>query len=154
MERAGVIVRQTAVGDRYVLEEMNVNGYSLGGEQSGHIIFLDHATTGDGTLTGLLLAARVARTGRSLRELASVMTRLPQVLVNVKGVDKDAVDCNEVVQAAVMEEEKELAEFGRVLLRKSGTESVVRIMVEASTREQAIAVATRLAQVVKAELSL
>ena len=154
MERAGVQVRKTAVGDRYILEEMTAGGYSLGGEQSGHVIFLDHATTGDGTLTGLLLAARVAQSGRSLRELAAVMTRLPQVLINVKGVDKNAVDSSEIVQHAVAEEEKELAGLGRVLLRKSGTEPVVRVMVEAPTGDQATAVATRLAQVVKAELSL
>jgi phosphoglucosamine mutase len=133
---------------------MKANGYSLGGEQSGHVILLDHATTGDGTLTGLLLAARVAQSGRSLRELASVMTRLPQFLLNVRGVDKDAIDHNKVIQAAVVEEEKELAGLGRVLLRKSGTEPVVRVMVEAPTREQAIGVATRLAEVVKTELSL
>jgi phosphoglucosamine mutase len=154
MERAGIIVRQTAVGDRYVLEEMAAHGYSLGGEQSGHVIFLDHATTGDGTLAGLLLAARVAQSGRSLRDLASVMTRLPQVLINVKGVDKGAVDASEIIQAAVAEEEKELAGLGRVLLRKSGTEPVVRVMVEAPTGEQATAAATRLARVVKTELSL
>jgi phosphoglucosamine mutase len=154
MERTGVAVRQTAVGDRYILEELNSGGYSLGGEQSGHVIVRDYATTGDGTLTGLLLSARVAQTGRSLRELASVMTRLPQVLVNVKGVDKNAVDANEAVQAAVAQEEKELAGLGRVLLRKSGTEPVVRVMVEAPAGEQAAAVAARLAQVVQAELSL
>jgi len=153
MERAGVIVRQTAVGDRYILEEMNAHDYSLGGEQSGHVIVREHATTGDGTLTGLLLAARVAQAGQSLRELASVMTRLPQVLVNVKGVDENAVDASEIVQAAVAQEEKELAGLGRVLLRKSGTEPVVRVMVEAPTGEQASAVAARLAQVVKTELS-
>jgi len=154
MERAGIAVHQTPVGDRYILEEMNAQGYSLGGEQSGHVIVLDHATTGDGTLTGLLLAARVAQSGRSLRELAAVMTRLPQVLINVKGVDKNAVDSSEIVQNAVAEEEKELAGLGRVLLRKSGTEPVVRVMVEAPTGERATAVATRLAQVVKTELSL
>ncbi|MDQ4102226.1 MAG: phosphoglucosamine mutase [Actinomycetota bacterium] len=154
MEQEGIVVRKTAVGDRYILEDMKVNGYSLGGEQSGHVVFLDHATTGDGTLTGLLLAARVAQTGRSLRELASVMIRLPQSLINVKGVDKDAVDGNEVVQAAVMEGEEELAGLGRVLLRKSGTEPVVRVMVEAPTQEQAFGVANRLAELVKAELSL
>jgi len=154
MERAGVKVRKTAVGDRYILEEMTASGYSLGGEQSGHVIFLDYATTGDGTLTGLLLAARVAQSGRSLRELAAVMTRLPQVLVNVKGVDKNAVDSSEIIQNAVAAEEKELAGLGRVLLRKSGTEPIVRVMVEAPTGDQATAVATRLARVVKAELSL
>jgi phosphoglucosamine mutase len=153
MERAGVNVRTTAVGDRYILEEMTAHGYSLGGEQSGHVILLDHASTGDGTLTGLLLAARVAQSGQSLRELASVMTRLPQVLVNVTGVDKHAVEGSEAVQAAVAAEEKELAGLGRVLLRKSGTEPVVRVMVEAPTSEQATAAAARLAQVVRAELS-
>ena len=125
----------------------------LAASSRGHVLLLDHATTGDGILTGLLLAARVAQSGRSLRELASVMTRLPQFLINVRGVDKDAVDHNEVVQAAVVEEEKELAGLGRVLLRKSGTEPVVRVMVEAPTREQAIGVATRLAEIVKTELS-
>jgi phosphoglucosamine mutase len=154
MERAGIIVHKTAVGDRHILEEMNAHGYSLGGEQSGHVIFVDHATTGDGTLAGLLLAARVAQSGRSLRDLASVMTRLPQVLINVKGVDKNAVDSSEIIQAAVAEEEKGLAGLGRVLLRKSGTEPVVRVMVEAPTGEHAAAVATRLAQVVQTELSL
>ena len=92
MEREGVAVRQTAVGDRYVLEEMRAGGYSLGGEQSGHVIFLDHGTTGDGVLTGLMLAARMAETGRSIADLGAVMTRLPQVLVNVKGVDKGRVE--------------------------------------------------------------
>ena len=154
MQRAGVAVRTTAVGDRYLLEEMTTHDYSLGGEQSGHVILRDHATTGDGTLTGLLLAARVAHSGRSLHELASVMTRLPQVLINVTGVDKHAADTSDVVRAAVAAEEKELAGLGRVLLRKSGTEPVVRVMVEAPTSEQAQAVATRLAEVVKAELSL
>jgi phosphoglucosamine mutase len=154
MQRAGVTVRQTAVGDRYILAELDAHGYSLGGEQSGHVIVPEHATTGDGTLTGLLLAARVAQAGLSLRELAAVMTRLPQVLINVQGVDKNAVDASEIVQAAVAQEEKELAGLGRVLLRKSGTEPVVRVMVEAPTGEQAGAVAARLAQVVKTDLSL
>jgi phosphoglucosamine mutase len=154
MQRAGVTVRQTAVGDRYILAELDAHGYSLGGEQSGHVIVPEHATTGDGTLTGLLLAARVAQAGLSLRELAAVMTRLPQVLINVQGVDKNAVDASEIVQAAVAQEEKELAGLGRVLLRKSGTEPVVRVMVEAPTGAQASAAAARLAQVVKTELSL
>jgi phosphoglucosamine mutase len=154
MERAGVKVRTTAVGDRYLLEEMTAHGYCLGGEQSGHVIALDHATTGDGALTGLLLAARVAQSGQSLRELAAVMTRLPQELINVSGVDKHAVDSSQVVQAAVAEEEKGLAGLGRVLLRKSGTEPIVRVMVEAPTREQASAVAARLAEVVKTELGV
>jgi len=154
MEREGIIVRTTPVGDRYVLEKMTTDGYSLGGEQSGHVIFLDHATTGDGILTALLLAAQVVQSRRSLRELASVMTRLPQFLVNVKDVDKDAVDSNKLVQAAVAEKESDLAGLGRVLLRKSGTEPVVRVMVEAPTQEQAVRVANRLAEIVKSELSL
>ena len=154
MEREGITVRQTAVGDRYVLEDMLAGSYNFGGEQSGHLIFLDHATTGDGVLTGLLLASRVARTGRSLADLASVMTRLPQVLLNVKGVDKEAVDANEAVQAEVAAAVDELSGTGRVLLRKSGTEPLVRVMVEAADEQQAHAVAERLAKVVRDHLSL
>jgi phosphoglucosamine mutase len=154
MEREGVTVCQTAVGDRYVLEEMRARQLSLGGEQSGHVIFLDHGTTGDGVLTGLMLAARIAETGRPLSELATVMRRLPQVLVNVKGVDKSRVEADDELQAAVAREERELAGAGRVLLRKSGTEPVVRVMVEASDEEQAHAVADRLVDVVRARLSL
>ena len=116
MDREGVVVRQTGVGDRYVLEDMKAGGYSLGGEQSGHVIFLDHGTTGDGVLTGLMLASRVAQTGRTLADLAAVMTRLPQVLVNVKDVDKDGVEGNAPLQAAVAEAERELNGAGRVLL--------------------------------------
>jgi phosphoglucosamine mutase len=127
---------------------------SLGGEQSGHVIFLDHGTTGDGVLTGLMLAARVKATGKPLSELASVMRRLPQVLINVKGVDKSRVESDEELQQAVKAEEEALAGSGRVLLRKSGTEPVVRVMVEAAEQEQAQAVADRLVEVVKARLSL
>ncbi|MBK7612268.1 MAG: phosphoglucosamine mutase [Actinomycetales bacterium] len=154
MDREGIVVRQTGVGDRYVLEDMKAGGYSLGGEQSGHVIFLDHGTTGDGVLTGLMLASRVAQTGRTLADLAAVMTRLPQVLVNVKDVDKDGVEGNGPLQAAVAEAERELNGAGRVLLRKSGTEPLVRVMVEAADQERAQAVANRLADVVKAELAL
>ena len=154
MDREGVVVRQTGVGDRYVLEDMKAGGFSLGGEQSGHVIFLDHGTTGDGVLTGLMLASRVAQTGRTLADLAAVMTRLPQVLVNVKDVDKDGVEGNGPLQAAVAEAERELHGAGRVLLRKSGTEPLVRVMVEAADQERAQAVANRLADVVKAELAL
>ena len=154
MDREGVVVRQTGVGDRYVLEDMKAGGFSLGGEQSGHVIFLDHGTTGDGVLTGLMLASRVAQTGRTLADLAAVMTRLPQVLVNVKDVDKDGVEGNAPLQAAVAEAERELHGAGRVLLRKSGTEPLVRVMVEAADQEHAQAVANRLADVVKAELAL
>ncbi len=152
MEREGIELVQTAVGDRYVLESMKDNGYALGGEQSGHVIVLDHATTGDGTLTGLLLAARVAATGRSLADLAAVMERLPQVLVNVPDVDKTRVDSTPELTAAVREAEAELGSTGRVLLRSSGTEPLVRVMVEAADIDQARAVAERLADVVKSTL--
>ncbi|MFD5794769.1 phosphoglucosamine mutase [Streptomyces diastatochromogenes] len=152
MERAGIRLVQTAVGDRYVLEEMKQHGYALGGEQSGHVIILDHATTGDGTLTGLLLAARVAETGRSLRELAAVMERLPQVLVNVPDVDKSRVKTSAELAAAVTEAERELGSTGRVLLRPSGTEPLVRVMVEAADIDQARSVAGRLADAVKSAL--
>ncbi|MFF4572265.1 phosphoglucosamine mutase [Streptomyces sp. NPDC001410] len=152
MERAGIRLVQTAVGDRYVLEEMKEHGYALGGEQSGHVIILDHATTGDGTLTGLLLAARVAQTGRTLRELAAVMERLPQVLINVPDVDRSRVQTSADLAAAVAEAERELGSTGRVLLRPSGTEPLVRVMVEAADIEQARAVAGRLADAVKSAL--
>ncbi|MET8573765.1 phosphoglucosamine mutase [Streptomyces sp. NPDC005012] len=152
MEREGIQLVQTAVGDRYVLEEMKDKGYALGGEQSGHVIVLDHATTGDGTLTGLLLAARVAASGRPLRDLASVMERLPQVLVNVRDVDKTRVSTSAELSAAVAEAERELGTTGRVLLRSSGTEPLVRVMVEAADIHQAESVARRLADVVKSAL--
>lgn len=154
MEREGIKVRQTAVGDRYVLEDMRAGRYSLGGEQSGHVIFLDHATTGDGVLTGLMLAARCAETGKPLAELAAVMRRLPQVLVNVKGVDKTRVESDADLQQAVQAEETRLGGSGRVLLRKSGTEPVVRVMVEAGDHDTAQAVAERLVDVVRARLAL
>ncbi|MGE9809331.1 MULTISPECIES: phosphoglucosamine mutase [unclassified Janibacter] len=154
MEREGIKVVQAGVGDRYVLEEMRGRQLSLGGEQSGHVIMLDHGTTGDGVLTGLMLASRMAQTGRSLADLAGFMTRLPQVLVNVKGVDKDRADSDEGLQAAVRAEEEALAGTGRVLLRKSGTEPVVRVMVEAPTQGDAQAAADRLADVVRDRLTL
>ncbi|MFF3321366.1 phosphoglucosamine mutase [Streptomyces sp. NPDC002889] len=152
MEREGVEVVQTGVGDRYVLEAMKARGFALGGEQSGHVIALDHATTGDGTLTGLMLAARVAATGRSLAELVGVMERLPQVLVNVPDVDKSRVETSAELASAVLEAERELGATGRVLLRPSGTEPLVRVMVEAADIEQARSVAGRLADVVKSSL--
>ncbi|MFE5187158.1 phosphoglucosamine mutase [Streptomyces sp. NPDC056628] len=152
LEREGLKLVQTSVGDRYVLEEMKEHDYALGGEQSGHVIILDHATTGDGTLTGLLLAARVAQTGRSLRELAGVMDRLPQVLINVRDVDRSRVSTSAELSAAVTEAERELGATGRVLLRPSGTEPLVRVMVEAADIEQAQSVAGRLADVVKSAL--
>ncbi|BDM73947.1 phosphoglucosamine mutase [Streptomyces nigrescens] len=152
MEREGIDLVQTAVGDRYVLEEMKAHGFALGGEQSGHVIVLDHATTGDGTLTGLMLAARVAATGRTLGELAGVMERLPQVLVNVPDVDRSRVASSPELTQAVAEAERELGATGRVLLRPSGTEPLVRVMVEAADEEQARAVAGRLADAVKSAL--
>jgi len=152
MEREGIELVQTAVGDRYVLESMKEHGYTLGGEQSGHVIFLDHATTGDGTLTGLMLAARIAETKQTATELAAVMTRLPQVLVNVKGVDKARASTDELLLAAVAEAEAELGSTGRVLLRPSGTEPLVRVMVEAADVERVHAIADRLAEVVRQRL--
>ncbi|MFZ3499770.1 phosphoglucosamine mutase [Streptomyces sp. 5.8] len=152
MESAGISVVQTGVGDRYVLESMKEHGYALGGEQSGHVIILDHATTGDGTLTGLMLAARIAATGTPLDELTEIMTRLPQVLVNVPDVDKSRVTTSGELAAAVAEAERELGTTGRVLLRSSGTEPLVRVMVEAADIEQARSVAGRLADVVKSAL--
>ena len=154
MAREGVVVAETAVGDRYVLEAMKAGGFGLGGEQSGHVIMLDHATTGDGTLTALHLMARVAATGKPLAELAAVMDRLPQVLVNVTDVDRAGVGGCAPLQEAVRLAESELGTTGRVLLRPSGTEPVVRVMVEAADEAQAHAVAARLVEVVKAELTL
>ncbi|MCD0183754.1 phosphoglucosamine mutase [Micrococcus luteus] len=154
MGREGVQLVETRVGDRYVLAGMKLGDYSLGGEQSGHVIFSDHATTGDGVLTGLQLASRVAETGTPLSELAAVMDRLPQVLVNVRGVDKSRAAEDEAVQAAVAEAEDRLGETGRVLLRPSGTEPVVRVMVEAPDEETAGREAQVLADVVQRELRL
>jgi phosphoglucosamine mutase len=153
MEAGGVAVRQTAVGDRYVLEDMRAGGYNLGGEQSGHVIMRDHATTGDGLLTALHVMQRMVVTGSSLRDLASVMTRFPQVLVNVPGVDKSRTD-DAVLLTAVAAAETELGDTGRVLLRPSGTEPLVRVMVEAATAEQAASVAEGLADVVRERLAL
>lgn len=154
MRTAGIGVRQTKVGDRYVLEAMKVSGYTLGGEQSGHVIMSDHATTGDGILTALHVLERMVTTGKSLQALASVMTRLPQVLINVTGVDKSAADDDAVLAAAVAEEEAALNGQGRILLRPSGTEPIVRVMVEAPSEGQARDVAERLADVVSAQLTL
>ncbi|RYP84742.1 phosphoglucosamine mutase [Nocardioides guangzhouensis] len=154
MRGEGVGVRQTKVGDRYVLEAMKAGGYTLGGEQSGHIIMTNHATTGDGLLAALHVLERMAATGRPLADLAGVMTRLPQVLVNVKGVDKSRADDDTALAAAVAEAEAQLGDTGRVLLRPSGTEPLVRVMVEAPTQEIASDVAGRLAAVVKERLAL
>jgi len=154
LRKAGISIRETAVGDRYVLEEMRAGSYSLGGEQSGHVIFSDYATTGDGVLTGLQLAAQVARTGRSLKDLATSMTKLPQLMINVKGVDKTRAATDEGVAAAVAAAELELGETGRVLLRPSGTEALVRVMVEAADMETARRICTELAGVVEDRLGI
>ncbi|MEQ4205038.1 phosphoglucosamine mutase [Actinopolymorpha sp. B17G11] len=154
MQREGIDVAQTKVGDRYVLEAMKAGGFALGGEQSGHVILLDHATTGDGVLAAVHLLSRMATTGRPLSELARVMSRLPQVLVNVRGVDKARADSDPVVLAAIEAATVELGETGRVILRPSGTEPVVRVMVEAPTFAQAQQVADELATTVERALAL
>ncbi|RRD46001.1 phosphoglucosamine mutase [Tessaracoccus sp. OH4464_COT-324] len=154
MREHGIRVDQTKVGDRYVLESMNANGFALGGEQSGHVIINEYANTGDGTLTGLHLAARMATTGKSLTELASVMTVMPQALVNVRNVDKLRAGVDNKVQHAVAEASRLLGQSGRVILRPSGTEPVVRVMCEAPTQEQADEIAARLAEVVAQRLAL
>mgnify|MGYP002719586791 FL=1 len=154
MREHGIQLGQTAVGDRYVLEEMTLGGYSIGGEQSGHVILLEHASTGDGELTALHLLQRMKETGKSARELASVMTRMPQALINVSGVDKNRAQIDAVVTKAVEDAEAELGDTGRVLLRPSGTEPVVRVMVEAAEDELAHSIAERLAGIVRERLAL
>ena len=154
MKQAGIEMIETKVGDRYVLEQIREGGYTLGGEQSGHLIFSRFATTGDGILTGLQLAAQMASTGKSLKELASAMKVYPQVLINVSGVNKDGVDKNAELQKVVKEAESELGDNGRVLLRASGTEALVRVMVEATESGAAQSWAERIARVVERELKL
>ena len=150
MQEQGIEVKETAVGDRYVLEELNRGDFSLGGEQSGHVVLPDDCTTGDGTLTGLSIMARMAKSGKSLKELASVMTVLPQVLINVPVSDKTAILNAPEVKEAIAAAEAELGDTGRVLLRPSGTEELFRVMVEAAEKEQARKVAGKLAAVVAA----
>lgn len=145
MREHDIKLRTTTVGDRYVLEELRSGGFSLGGEQSGHVVLPGYATTGDGLLTALRLMGRMTATGRSLAELATTMTRLPQVLVNVRVADKDVAVSAPEVLGAVGEAETELGERGRVLLRPSGTEQLVRVMVEAPEERSARDVADRLA---------
>ncbi len=150
MRDAGICVVETPVGDRYLIAAMLDGRYVLGGEQSGHIIMLDHATTGDGLLTGLHLLAETARQGRPLAELASVMTRYPQVLISVPGVDKARVAASARLAEAVATAEAELGDSGRVLVRPSGTEPAVRVMVEAAHAMQAERLAGRLADAIRA----
>ncbi len=150
MREVGIEVVETPVGDRYLIAAMLDGKYVLGGEQSGHIVMLDHATTGDGLLTGLHLLAEMARQGRPLADLVSIMTRYPQVLVNVPGVDKARVKSSVAVAAAVAAAEAELGDAGRVLVRPSGTEPAIRVMVEAANAAQAELQAARLADAIRA----
>ena len=152
MKNADINVVKTAVGDRYVLENMLENNYRLGGEQSGHIIMRDFAGTGDGLLTALQLIAQMAHTKKSLNDLAKIMTRFPQVLINVSGVAKEKLDSSPAISTAVTKFEAELGDTGRILLRASGTEPLVRVMVEAQSDSIAKEVAEKLAKVVKEEL--
>jgi len=153
MADRGIRVIETKVGDRYVLEALTAGGYALGGEQSGHVIMTEFATTGDGVLTGLHLVAEMARTGKTLAELASIMTVYPQVLVNVRDIDHHGFADDAVIAEAVREVEAELGDTGRVLLRPSGTEPMVRVMVEAADQADAEAHANRLAAIVRERLS-
>jgi phosphoglucosamine mutase len=148
MDSVGIVLRTTKVGDRYVLEDLNEHGLSLGGEQSGHIVMPDYGTTGDGTLTGLALMSRMAETGLSLKTLAEVMHVLPQVLINVPVSDKSVIATHPEVVAAMEMAKDELGNAGRVLLRPSGTEELFRVMVEASSEENARRIAGKLAAVV------
>ncbi len=154
LEKKGIGFVATAVGDRYVLEEMLANGHTLGGEQSGHIIMRKFAITGDGILTALHLISEMVQRKKSLVELASFMVRYPQVLINVKGVAKDKLAGNQVVQNEISRIESELGNSGRVLLRASGTEPVIRVMIEAESNEKAEQFAQSLAHLVKSELAL
>ena len=152
MAESGIEVVTTAVGDRYVLEAMLQSDFNLGGEQSGHVIMRDHANTGDGLLTALQLLAEVKRSGQTMQELSRVMVRFPQVLINVKNVAKERLATSIAIADAVKAAEAELGSNGRVLLRASGTEPLVRVMVEAQSDAVAQSVATKLAQVVETEL--
>jgi len=148
MKTAAINVIETAVGDRYVLEAMEAKNYVLGGEQSGHIIMRNHSTTGDGLLTALHLMNAVATTQKSLQELAGIVNKFPQVLINIPDVDKTKIGNTQLVEA-VKKAEESLGDKGRVLLRSSGTEALIRVMVEAETMKQAQDVAESLASVVK-----
>ena len=154
MKNAGITMLETKVGDRYVLEQIREGGYTLGGEQSGHIIFSRYATTGDGILTALMVAAEVKATGKKLSELASQMKIYPQVLINVRGVDLSKVDSDAGLKEVVAEAEAELGSTGRVLLRASGTEPLIRVMVEAADEGTAHSWADRIARVVEKNLAL
>ncbi|WP_102336441.1 phosphoglucosamine mutase [Salimicrobium jeotgali] len=154
LEKVGIKSDKTAVGDRYVMEEMRKGDYNLGGEQSGHIIFLDHNTTGDGILSALQLVNVVRDTGKPLSVLAQEMEKFPQVLKNIKVTDKKAVFTNDRIQEKIAEVENEMGDSGRVLVRPSGTEPLVRIMAEAPTEEECEAYVTRVVEVVEEELGM
>ena len=154
LEKKGIGFVATQVGDRYVLEEMLANGHMLGGEQSGHIIMRKFSITGDGILTALHLISEMVSRKQKLSELSAFMTRYPQVLINVKGVAKDKLATNQVIQNEIRKIESELGSTGRVLLRASGTEPVIRVMIEAESDESAKRFADSLAQLVKSELAL
>lgn len=149
VEDAGMTALQTAVGDRYVVEEMKKHNYTLGGEQSGHLIFLDHSTTGDGMLSGVQLAQIVKTTGRKLSELAAEMPVYPQKLVNIRVTDKNEAMNGDRVLATIQEAEAEMNGNGRILVRASGTEPLVRVMAEAPTSEECDRYVERIAQVVR-----
>ncbi len=153
MSEVGISFEKTPVGDRYVLEKMLANGHKLGGEQSGHIIMRDFANTGDGLLTALQLMSAMARSKKSLAELAKVMDRFPQVLINVEGVKKEKLDSSKAIAVAIGEFESKLGTSGRILLRASGTEPLVRVMVEAESHNVAEEIAQKLASLVRLELS-
>ena len=154
LEEKGIKFIATAVGDRYVLEEMLAGGHVLGGEQSGHIIMSKYANTGDGLLTALQLISKLKKSGKSASELASFMKRYPQVLINVSGVAKEKLASNQVIAKAVSDTQQRLEDKGRVLLRASGTEALIRVMIEAQDLSLAQELASELATLVKSELSL
>lgn len=149
LRRAGIALDRTRVGDRYVLERMQEVGANIGGEQSGHVIFLDHVTTGDGAVTAVQVVNVMLETGKRLSELAAPIERLPQVLLNVSVTDRSRLDQEPAVQAAITDAQRALGSRGRILVRASGTEPVVRVMVEAEDQREAESVAGRLADTIE-----
>jgi phosphoglucosamine mutase len=152
IEKAGLKATQTAVGDRYVMEEMRKGGYNLGGEQSGHVIFLDYNTTGDGILTGLQLTGTLVQSGKSLSEMKQIMRKYPQVLINVRVTDKSKLSGNQPIAQAIRKVADELGDNGRVLVRPSGTESLIRVMAEGPDRAQVEAYVNGIVQVIEEQL--
>lgn len=153
LDECGIEAKRTAVGDRYVMEEMLKGGYNLGGEQSGHVIFLDYNTTGDGILTGLQLVNTIQKSGKKLSELRKIMQKYPQVLVNVKVENKEGWDQNEAIQNAIKEAETTLGADGRVLVRPSGTEPLIRVMVEGPDKAEIESLAESMAKVIDEQLN-